>query len=106
MLATAVGLDMTTTWTATAASYFSRVAKARMLEAVEEAVGKPDADRIAGFRKADMAESAELLVAGKGCLPPLLRTVFLAAPEATAAAESEGDGHRPGPGDQYAFAAE
>lgn len=60
MLATASGLDMTTTWTATAASYFSRVATARMLEAVTEAVGKPEADRIAGFKKTDMAESCEL----------------------------------------------
>lgn len=74
VLATAVGLDMTTTWAATAASYFSRVAKARMLEAVEEAVGMPDANRIAGFKKGDMAEAAELLVAATGWLPPLLRT--------------------------------
>ncbi len=75
VLATALGLDMTTTWTATAGSYFSRVSKARMLEAVEEAVGKAEAERIVGFKKAEMAEAAELLVAGKRWLPPLLRTV-------------------------------
>lgn len=65
-LVTAVGLDMTTTWTATAASYFGRVSKGRIAEAVEESVGKPDADRIAGLKKADMAEAAETLVAEKG----------------------------------------
>ncbi len=73
-LATAVGLDMTGTWSATAASYFSRVPKARVLEAVTEAVGAEEAARIAGLKKADMAEAAEGLVEGRGWLPPLLRT--------------------------------
>lgn len=69
-LATVVGLDMTGTWSATAASYFSRVPKARVLEAVTEAVGAEEAGRIAGLRKGDMAEAAERLVEGKGWLPP------------------------------------
>lgn len=106
VLATAVGLDMTTTWTATAARYFSRVAKARMLEAVEEAVGKPDADRIAGFKKADMAESAELLVAGKGWLPPLLRTAPAASAAGACDEQAKGAGEEPDTDDDYAFAAE
>jgi ParB family chromosome partitioning protein len=108
VLATAVGLDMTTTWTATAASYFSRVAKARMLEAVEEAVGKPDVDRIAGFKKADMADSAELLVAGKGWLPPLLRTAPTEVTEAPREAVGEEDKEQPSSAsaDHYAVAAE
>ncbi|EGF94121.1 ParB/RepB/Spo0J family partition protein [Brevundimonas diminuta] len=108
VLATAVGLDMTTTWTATAASYFSRVAKARMLEAVEEAVGKPDAERIAGFKKADMADAAELLVSGKGWLPPLLRTVPAIPPEAERSEEAGtvGEGTAPASDEDYAFAAE
>ena len=73
-LATAVGLDMTGTWSATAASYFSRVSKARVLEAVTEAVNAEEAGRIAGLRKGEMAEAAEGLVEGRGWLPPLLRT--------------------------------
>lgn len=72
-LATAVGLDMTGTWTATAAGYFSRVSKARVLEAVTEAVGPEEAGRIAGFKKPDMAEAAERLVEGRGWLPAALR---------------------------------
>jgi ParB family chromosome partitioning protein len=84
-LATAVGLDMTGTWSATAASYFSRVSKARVLEAVTEAVNADEAGRIAGLRKGEMAEAAEGLVEGRGWLPPLLRT---ATPEDRAGAES------------------
>ena len=73
-LATAVGLDMAATWSATAASYFSRVSKARVLEAVTEAVNAEEAGRIAGLRKGEMAEAAEGLVEGRRWLPPLLRT--------------------------------
>ncbi len=104
-LATALGLDMTTTWTATAASYFARVSKARVLEAVEEGVSKPDADRIAGMRKADMAEAAETLIAGKGWLPPLLRTAAPPEPEARGTGESDIPAAPPRD-DAYSFAAE
>lgn len=100
-LATALGLDMTTTWTATAAAYFGRVSKARVLEAVEEGVSKPDADRIAGMKKADMAEAAETLIAGKGWLPPLLRTAS-PQPEPQASPADASTSHDDG----YAFAAE
>lgn len=82
-LATAVGLDMTGTWTATAASYFSRVPKARILEAVSEAVGPQEAGRIAGLRKGDMAGAAERLLEGSGWLPTVLR---VAPPEGGAGA--------------------
>lgn len=57
-LATAVGLDMSGTWSATAAGYFSRVSKAWVLEAVTEAVNAEEAARIAGLKKAEMAEAA------------------------------------------------
>jgi ParB family chromosome partitioning protein len=87
-LATAVGLDMTGTWSATAASYFSRVPKARVLEAVTEAVGAEEAGRISGFKKGDMADAAERLLEGKGWLPPVLRTAET-LPEEPA---QEGDG--------------
>ena len=99
-LATAVGLDMTGTWSATAASYFSRVAKARVLEAVTEATGAEEAARIAGFKKGDMADAAERLLEGKGWLPPLLRT-------APAAVEAEAEEGEPtATDDAYPFAAE
>ncbi len=101
-LATAVGLDMTGTWSATAASYFSRVAKARVLEAVTEATGAEEAARIAGFKKGDMADAAERLLDGKGWLPPLLRT-------APAAVEREAEAEEREPtvtDDAYPFAAE
>ena len=99
-LATAVGLNMAETWAATAASYFSRVSKARVLDAVTEAVNPEEAGRIAGFRKADMAEAAERLVEGKGWLPVPLRTVSDAAePEDQGADEPRDD-------DAYSFAAE
>ncbi|WP_292046810.1 MULTISPECIES: ParB/RepB/Spo0J family partition protein [unclassified Brevundimonas] len=99
-LATAVRLDMTGTWSATAASYFTRVPKTRVLEAVTEAVNSEEAGRIAGFKKGDMAEAAERLVEGKGWLPPVLRTVSDATePEEESADEPRDD-------DAYAFAAE
>ena len=69
----ALSLDMTSTWTPTAVSYYGRVSKARILEAVTEGAGQAEADRIAGMKKADMAEAAERLL-DKGWLPPLLRT--------------------------------
>lgn len=99
-LATAVGLDMAGTWTATAASYFSRVAKPKVLEAVTEAAGAQEAARIAGFKKADMAEAAERLVDGKGWLPVPLRTVSDAAEPEEPGAETLRDD------DAYSFAAE
>nr|WP_313635084.1 ParB N-terminal domain-containing protein [Brevundimonas diminuta] len=80
-LATAVGLDMTGTWSATAVNYFFRVPKTRVLEAVTEAAGAEEASRIAGFKKGDMAEAAERLLAGRGWLPPVLRTLEAAPDE-------------------------
>lgn len=97
-LATAVGLDMTGTWSATAAGYFSRVSKARMLEAVTEAVGAEEAGRIAGMMKADMAEAAERLLEGRGWLPPVLRT--------EAVEEGQAESPPPTEDDAYPFAAE
>lgn len=72
-LAAAVNLDMTGYWTATMTSYLGRVTKARIGEAVREAVGEEAAGRIGGLKKPDMASEAETLLAGKGWLPSLLR---------------------------------
>ena len=104
-LATATGLDMTGTWSATAASYFSRVSKARVLEAVTEATSPEEAGRIAGFKKGHMAEAAERLVEGRGWLPPGLRTAPAVDPDPPA---PEGKATEPPPSedDTYRFAAE
>ena len=72
-LAQAVDLDMTGYWTATVASYLGRVTKARIGEAVREAVSDETAERISGMKKPDMASEAEALLTGKGWLPSLLR---------------------------------
>lgn len=72
-LAQAVDLDMSGYWSATVASYLGRVTKARIGEAVREAVSEEAAERIGGMKKPDMALEAEALLAGKGWLPSLLR---------------------------------
>lgn len=87
-LATHLGLDMTGTWTATAGSYFGRVTKARIAEAVREAVSEEAAEKIGGLKKPEMAEAAEQLVAGKGWLPVLLRTPDWHAEEPEAPTEA------------------
>ena len=74
-LATALALDLSTTWQPTVRSYFGRVPKPRVLEAVREAVGEEAATRLDGMKKQPMAETAEQLVAGTGWLPLVLRTV-------------------------------
>ena len=86
MLAAALALDVSTTWRPTVRSYFGRVPKPRVLEAVREAVGDEAATRLDGLKKQPMAEAAEQIVAGTGWLPLVLRTVEpsrprLAAPE-------------------------
>jgi ParB family transcriptional regulator, chromosome partitioning protein len=102
-LATVLSLDMSRTWEATADSYFGRVSKARILEAVAEGVGQSEADRIAGLKKAEMAEAAERLMEGKGWLPPLLRT----APPEQAEGEAGDAAPEDAPDDDaYPFAAE
>lgn len=105
-LATAVGLDMAGTWTATAASYFSRVPKARVLEAVTEAVNAEEAGWIAGSKKADMAEAAERLVKGRGWLAAVLRTTPAGASEEPGDDGEEAEAVTPPEDDAYAFAAE
>lgn len=72
-LADAVDLDMSGYWTPTVTSYLGRVTKDRIGEAVREAVSDEAAARISGLRKPDMAAEAEMLLAGTGWLPNLLR---------------------------------
>jgi ParB family chromosome partitioning protein len=87
-LAQAVDLDMTGYWTPTVASYLGRVTKARIGEAVREAVSEETAERISGMKKPDMASEAEALLAGKGWLPSLLRAPVPVEPEVDAEAPS------------------
>jgi ParB family chromosome partitioning protein len=80
-LAEAVNLDMSGYWTPTVTSYLGRVTKARISEAVREAVSDEAAERIGGLKKPDMASEAEALLAGKGWLPSLLRAPVSMEPE-------------------------
>jgi len=73
-LAEAVSLDMTAHWIPTARTYFGRVTKTRILDAVREAVSIEAADRMADMKKQDMAEAAEQLLVATGWLPALMRT--------------------------------
>jgi ParB family chromosome partitioning protein len=74
ILAREVGLDMVAYWQPTAASYFDRVSKDRIVQAVREGVSAQSADNIARMKKQSMAEAAEAVLAGKGWLPSVLRT--------------------------------
>ena len=85
-LANAVDLDMTAHWSATSRTYFGRVTKAHIGDAVRKAVSPEAAERIAPMKKADMADAAEQLVAGTGWLPAVLRTH---QPEADSAVQPE-----------------
>lgn len=72
-LAAAVGLDMTHWWQPTAQSYFGHVPKARILDAVKEAVTPEAADNLSGMKKDACAAEAENRLAGTGWLPAILR---------------------------------
>jgi ParB family chromosome partitioning protein len=103
-LAEAVSHDMTGYWRPTVRSYLGRITKARILEAVQEAVSDEAADRMAQMKKQDMAEAAEQLLAAIGWLPALMRTPRAAqgspeSPQADAVSEVKDP-------DAYAVAAE
>jgi ParB family chromosome partitioning protein len=72
-IAQMVALDMTAFWTPTVRSYLGRVSKARILEAVRDAVSDEAAEQMEDMKKQPMAEAAEQLLVGTGWLPPLLR---------------------------------
>jgi len=87
-LAEAVDLDMSGYWTPTIGSYLGRVTKARIGEAVREAVSDEAAERIGSLKKPDMASEAEALLAGKGWLPSLLRKPIPVPSEPEGSAEA------------------
>jgi ParB family chromosome partitioning protein len=73
VLAQTVNLDMAAYWTATSASYFGRVTKPLILEAVREGSPAGEAQSIVDMKKPAMAESAERLLAESKWLPSILR---------------------------------
>ena len=90
VLAKAVDLDMAAAgWTPTVDTYLGRVTKARILQAVREAKGEHGAQLIDHFKKGEMAEKAEALLAGSGWLPEPLRTPGRALPNSVEAIEAD-----------------
>jgi ParB family chromosome partitioning protein len=65
---------MTAYWQPTATSYFGRVSKERIAQAVREAVSDQAAENLARMKKQAMAEAAVTALAGKGWLPAILRS--------------------------------
>jgi len=72
-LAAAVGLDMADWWTPTAGSYLAQVPKARIVEAVTEAVSIEMAAPLAKLKKGEAVAAAEALLQGTRWLPSPLR---------------------------------
>lgn len=90
-MATAVGLDMADHWTPSAASYFSKVSKAQILEAITEGASADAAAQLAGLKKGDLAQEAEKRLEGRRWLPALLRTGEAAeAVQGASGADGEG----------------
>ncbi len=82
-LAKAVNLDMAAAgWVPTVDTYFGRVTKARILQAVREVKGEQAVQLIDHLKKGEMAEKAETLLAGSGWLPEPLRTLGYEGPVA------------------------
>lgn len=73
LLAHAGGLDMTQWWRPTAASYFDRVSRDQILQAVSEQLTPQAAANIATLKKKALAAGAEQLLSDTGWLPSPLR---------------------------------
>jgi ParB family chromosome partitioning protein len=73
VLARETGLDMAAYWQPTAAGFFGRVSKERIVQAVREGASVQAAENIARMKKPAMAEAAEAALKAKGWLPALLR---------------------------------
>lgn len=86
-LAQALAFDMTQWFEATADSYFGRVSKTGIEQAITEAKGADFAAGVSGMKKADAAAYAERQLAGTGWLPALVRI----APTAEQQREQMGD---------------
>ena len=73
-IARAVGLEMADFWTASATSYLQQVPKARIVEAVSEAVSAEAGAVLAKLKKGEAVARAEALLAGTRWLPQALRS--------------------------------
>lgn len=89
-MARAVDLDMADWWEATGPSYFGRVKKPQMLQALSEGVSPACAENLAKLKRGELADQAETRLHGKRWLPAVLRrpSPVQAAP-AVAAFEEE-----------------
>ena len=72
-IAAAVGLDMSEFWRPTVDSYFCAVPKAKVLEAVSQAVSPEAARKLDGLKKEALVAQAEQQLDGKRWLPSVLR---------------------------------
>lgn len=72
-LAASLNLDMAQWFTPTAENYFSRISKAAILQALQEAKGTPLSPATAKLSKTEIAAQAARSVAGTGWLPVPLR---------------------------------
>ena len=68
-----LSLDMKAWFTPTAESYFSRISKPHILDALTAARNQPPAPAWAKLKKAELATLAEREIAGTGWLPEILR---------------------------------
>ncbi|MDY6949163.1 MAG: ParB N-terminal domain-containing protein [Pseudomonadota bacterium] len=73
-LAKAVGLNMREWWTATAANYFGRIPKERVISIVTKALSPESAAALHSLKKQGAAQLAEERMANTGWLPKSLRT--------------------------------
>lgn len=73
-LATHLTLDMAAYWQATTHSYFGRINKVQIMEAVIDGKSPDAAAKLEGLKKDAMASAAADLLGADGWLPPLLRT--------------------------------
>jgi ParB family chromosome partitioning protein len=74
LLAQSVALDMKAWFTPDAANYFSRISKAGIIQALQEAKNVPPAPAWHGMKKSELALLAARETAGSGWLPALLRS--------------------------------
>ncbi|HZS56801.1 MAG TPA: ParB/RepB/Spo0J family partition protein [Bryobacteraceae bacterium] len=76
LLASACNLDMVRWWRPTTVSFFDRISKELVIEAVSEGVSSEVANNISGMKKAAMTSKAEELLSPTTWLPSPLRTVL------------------------------
>ena len=97
-LAQALDLDMVAAgWGPTVDTYLGRVTKGRIVQAVREAKGERAAKLLEPLKKGEMAEKAQVLLAGSGWLPEPLRT-----PGRPVASSAQSDGDEPEPASEPA----